>query len=79
MKLQVTADGSSIGTTVTDESGQPVDNVIAVRFEHRAGKSPTVEVDISLSQAGLLGEGKVYFRDREVRRIIYADGGEEEF
>lgn len=79
MKLKVTADGSKGGTTVADESGNPVQNVTTVRFEHLVGKEPTVEVEILLSHAGLLGEGKVFFRNREVRRVIYADGGEEEF
>jgi hypothetical protein len=79
MRLRITADGSKAGTRIVDENDNTVDHVTAVRFEHRAGKEPVVQVDLDLSPAGLLGEGRVHFRGREVRRIIYADGGEEEF
>lgn len=79
MKLRIAADGSKGGTVITDDDGRSVDRVTSVRFEHSAGKDPVIHIDLALSAAGLLGEGKVHFRGRQISRIIYADGGEEEF
>lgn len=80
MILKVIGDGSPTGTKVIDESGADVSKSIrSVRFEHRAGGAPSVEVDIMLPEVGFQGEGKFYFRDRQIARIVYADGGEELF
>jgi hypothetical protein len=78
MKMKVISDG--VVTRVEDETGRMLDGVTAVRFRHEApGRLAIVEIDMIAHEVGFPGEGKVYIGGREVRRIIFADGGEEEF
>lgn len=80
MKFTVSGDGTITGTRVVDESGNDISkSVSAVRFSHQAGGVPIVEIDVIPREIGFPGEGKVYIGGRQVSRIIYADGGEEEF
>jgi len=64
---------------VQHEDGRPVPGVIGARISIKPNDIIRAELDINLSTVGLLGEGKVFYGGREIRRIIYADGGEEEF
>lgn len=80
MNLRVEGDGTANGTRVLTESGVDIsDSVAAVHFRHESGKEPVVEVDIHMPVVGFPGEGKAYFAGRQIVRIVYADGGEEEF
>ncbi|MHB1086140.1 MAG: hypothetical protein ACYCZ0_00135 [Minisyncoccota bacterium] len=79
MKIKIIADGSSLGTRVVDESGHDIAGVTTVRFSHTAQSSPRLEIDLYAAEVEVGGSAKVLVMGREVRRIIYADGGEEEF
>lgn len=80
MKIRVEGDGTPTGTRVFTESGEDITACItAVNFRHDAGKPPAVEIDFHMPVVGFAGEGKAFFNGRQVSRIVYADGGEEEF
>ncbi len=64
---------------VLREDGQPIHGVTGARITIKPDDIVRAELDIFVSRVGLYGDGKAYFDGREVRRIIYADGGEEEF
>lgn len=64
---------------VLREDGKPIAGVTGARITLKADDIVRAELDIIVSKVGLYGEGKAYFDGREVSRIIYADGGEEEF
>lgn len=79
MILTIKADGSPHGTTITTEDGRQLP-ATSVRFSHSGRDAlPIVEIELVMPRVDVVGDGKAYIDGREVKRIIYADGGEDEF
>ncbi len=78
MNIQIVT-GEDGKPAVLREDGSPIEGVTGARITIKPFDVVRAELDIMLSKVGLHGDGKAYFDGREVSRIIYADGGEEEF
>ena len=81
MKVRIEADGSPRGTKVYGPDGDDItSNITEVSFLHQAHAAPEIRICIILSPGVIEGEAKMYGANgREVRKVIYADGTEEEY
>jgi len=81
MKVRIEADGTTRGTRIFDEAGNDISkNVTEVSFKHQAGGGPEIAIGIMLMPAVIEGEAKMYGANgKEVRKVIYADGTEQEY
>ena len=78
MNIKIVTDDNGRPAVLRDD-GSPIKGVTGARITIKPNEIVRAELDIMLTNVGLYGDGKAYFDGREVRRIIYADGGEEEF
>jgi hypothetical protein len=76
MKISFSSDGSITGTKVTDENGNPVHGVTELKFHHKAGEVPMI--DLCLHPGASLGLGDAFVRlvpnGKAVKSITYEDG-----
>lgn len=81
MKVRIEADGTPRGTKIYGPNGDDIThNVTEVSFQHQAHGAPELRIGIILSPGVIEGEAKIYGANgKEVRKVIYADGTEDEY
>jgi hypothetical protein len=74
-EITIVSDGTVIGTRVM-RGGQAIDQVTAVRWEHRAGELPRAEVEIALLPMRGVVHGMEYVGPcgRAIKSITLEDG-----
>jgi hypothetical protein len=78
MKVKILATGDVYGTQVMSDSGNPVEGIRAINFQHVAGGVPEIEIEILL--VPLVAEGTARMigpNGKEIHKIIYVDGTED--
>lgn len=57
MRIKIRSDGSPYGCDVIDaETGETMENVTAVHWEHRAGELPKVTIDLLFVDVDVAGD-----------------------
>lgn len=80
MKVRITADGSAIGSKVTDLDGNVVEGVTGALFSHKAGCFPEIRLRLTLCPVEIEGEAKLLDHNgKVVKTIIYEDGSRAEY
>lgn len=65
MKLKIVSDGTAYGTKITDENGEPVENITAVEIRWRCDAEKnlaaraTIDVFLSACDIQVEGEGRI--------------------
>jgi hypothetical protein len=83
MNLRVISEGKTLGTKVQQEDGSDIHGVRSVKFSHKAGDIPLIEVEIVSAGIDVKGRARFLVADprdgnvkKEVALIIFADGSE---
>lgn len=79
MNVKLISNGAAAGTLVLDESGAAIEGITGVRVSVKAGDICRMELDLIPREIKVEGVAKTFVRGRQISRIVYADGGEEEF
>lgn len=58
MKIKIVSDGSSFGTKITDENGNPIEGVTGVTWKCNAKESATATIELIGVPVEIIGEGK---------------------
>lgn len=80
MMVKVVSDGTPGGTKVLVD-GEPINEITGIRFSINTRDIGRVGLDLDLvaRDVELQGEASIFLKGRKISRVIYADGGEEEF
>lgn len=81
MKVRIEADGGTRGTKIFGPDGENISQTVTeVSFTHQAGRQPEIRIGITLCPVSIEGEAKMYGANgKEVRKVIYADGTEQDY